>query len=218
MYLYSCTFLWLNPWLVYYCITVKLHRNALFVEINHTVTFFLMFSAGTDYIPIPQGTRLTFREGNMNRPLCKEIQIIDDLLVEPLEEFQVGIVVEDVMSEGVQATFEPQNTIVKIIDDDHDFIIGFQQVHYKVNEGDGCVQVCVEVLAGQLRDTYSISIPLRTIDSSASGNLTIMYRCMYMPSDNSMLASKRKPGCMCMYCHSCSDSVLNSTNATHVYP
>ena len=76
----------------------------------------LFFSEGEDYVRIPAGALLTIREGNMNRPQCKEIQIIDDTDIEGLEEFQVGI--GSVFEEGVETSFDPIVTRVKIIDND----------------------------------------------------------------------------------------------------
>ena len=150
--------------------------------------------AGEDYVSLqdklPESTLLIFREGNMNRPLCTEIQIMDDALVEPLEEFQVEIVINDVLAEGVPVAFDTRPAIVKIIDDDNEVIIGFQQIHYKVNEGDGCVHVCVELLAGRLRATDIIYFTLQTIDSSAFGKFCMMSmdydqrssKCVYIAS------------------------------------
>ena len=58
---------------------------------------------------------MTFREGNANSPLCKEIQIInDDDDDEGLEEFTVQLVL--VAAVGVQVAFDPLFTFVKIID------------------------------------------------------------------------------------------------------
>ena len=46
-------------------------------------------------------------------------------------------------------------------------IIGFQQSHYKVNEGDGCVRVCAEVVAGRLKGNSSVSFNFRTSPNTA---------------------------------------------------
>jgi len=46
-------------------------------------------------------------------------------------------------------------------------IIGFQQLHYKVNEGDGCVRVCAEVVAGRLMAESSVSFNFRTSPNTA---------------------------------------------------
>ena len=68
---------------------------------------------------LPDETHLTFREGNMNRPLCKEIMITDDNDDdEGLEEFHVTIELLEVESIGVEVDVEPQTTVVKIIDND----------------------------------------------------------------------------------------------------
>ena len=50
-------------------------------------------------------------------------------------------------------------------------IIGFKQLHYKVTEGDGCVEVCVELLAGQLKPSDSISFIFDTIAQAALGKM-----------------------------------------------
>ena len=54
-------------------------------------------------------------------------------------------------------------------------LIGFQQVHYKVNEGDGCVRICFEVLEGQLTTGDSVSFSLSTVSTApgALGMLTV---------------------------------------------
>ena len=62
----------------------------------------------------------------------------------------------------VSASLDKVNTLC----DQHDLclatvIIGFQRPHYKVNEGDGCVEVCAVVLAGQFKPSDSISLEIR---------------------------------------------------------
>ena len=48
-------------------------------------------------------------------------------------------------------------------------IIGFRQVHYKVNENAGCVEVCVEVLAGEIRAADSVTVEFAVLDIDAVG-------------------------------------------------
>ena len=67
-----------------------------------------------DFLPPPDTAVLTFREGNMGRPLCKEIIIVADNITEGLEEFDVHLVNESEVGVGVQ--FDPSVTIVKIIE------------------------------------------------------------------------------------------------------
>jgi len=64
----------------------------------------------------PLSAVVTFREGNMGRPLCKEITIVDDCVPEMLEEF--GVWLSPVNIVGVQAKFNPAGTTVKITDND----------------------------------------------------------------------------------------------------
>ena len=51
--------------------------------------------------------------------------------------------------------------------------IGFQRVHYKVNEGDGCVQVCAVILSGYLGHQDKISFRFTTASITATGMLYI---------------------------------------------
>ena len=48
-------------------------------------------------------------------------------------------------------------------------IIGFKRLHYKVKEGEGCVEVCLELLAGQLKPPDSVSFILNTTAQTAMG-------------------------------------------------
>ena len=65
-----------------------------------------------DFLPPPDTAVLTFREGNMGRPLCKEIIIVPDNITEGLEEFDVQLANESEVGVGVQ--FDPNVTTVKI--------------------------------------------------------------------------------------------------------
>ena len=47
--------------------------------------------------------------------------------------------------------------------------IGFQRVHYKVNEGDGCVEVCAVILSGYLGHQGKISFRFTTASDTAEG-------------------------------------------------
>ena len=47
--------------------------------------------------------------------------------------------------------------------------IGFQRVHYKVNEGDGCVEVCAVILSGYLGHQDKISFRFTTASDTAVG-------------------------------------------------
>jgi len=53
-------------------------------------------------------------------------------------------------------------------------IIGFQQLHYKVNEGDGCVRVCAQILAGRLTPPDSVSFRFVTDDNETIGKLALL--------------------------------------------
>jgi len=48
-------------------------------------------------------------------------------------------------------------------------IIGFPQLHYKVNEGYGCVNVCAEVVSGQLKPNSSVSFRFTATPDTAVG-------------------------------------------------
>jgi len=67
-----------------------------------------------DFLPPPETAVLTFREGNMERPLCKDIIIVSDNITEGLEDFDVQLVNES--EEGVEVQFDPNVTTVKIIE------------------------------------------------------------------------------------------------------
>jgi len=81
-------------------------------------------AAEDDYLPVPTSAVLTFREGNMDQPLCKEIIIVDDSFVEGTanertEAFRVQLILvgtEGVVTADVQ--FNPRITTVEIQDDD----------------------------------------------------------------------------------------------------
>lgn len=53
-------------------------------------------------------------------------------------------------------------------------VIGFQQAHYKVDEGDGCVEVCIQILSGHLGRLDSISVRLITADDTAVGRFAYL--------------------------------------------
>jgi len=44
-------------------------------------------------------------------------------------------------------------------------------LHYKMNEDEGCVRVCVEVLAGQLTSTDSVSFIFTAVPGTAGCKL-----------------------------------------------
>ena len=48
-------------------------------------------------------------------------------------------------------------------------IIGFQQIHYKVNEDEGCVRVCAEIVGGQLTPPDSVSFSFTRESNTAVG-------------------------------------------------
>jgi len=50
-------------------------------------------------------------------------------------------------------------------------IIGFPQLHYNVNEGYGCVNVCTEVVSGQLKPNSSVSFRFTATPDTAVGKL-----------------------------------------------
>ena len=58
-------------------------------------------------------------------------------------------------------------------------IIGFQQLHYKVKEGDGCVTVCVEVLAGEIKSADSASFRFNAVPLSAGRKLISLTKYRY---------------------------------------
>ena len=53
-------------------------------------------------------------------------------------------------------------------------VIGFQQAHYKVDEDDGCVEVCIQILSGHLGRLDSISVRLITADDTAVGRFAYL--------------------------------------------
>lgn len=81
-------------------------------------------AAEHDYLPVPTSAVLTYWEGNMDQPLCKEIIIIDDSFVEGTfnertETFRVQLIfvgTEGIATADVQ--FNPRITTVEIQDDD----------------------------------------------------------------------------------------------------
>ena len=46
-------------------------------------------------------------------------------------------------------------------------IVGFKRSHYKVKESEWCVEVCVELLAGQLKPPDSVSFRINAIAGTA---------------------------------------------------
>ena len=56
-------------------------------------------------------------------------------------------------------------------------IIGFAQPHYKVNEGDGCVEVCVQILAGQLKHSDNITIRIVEWHPCKLISLSVLFVC-----------------------------------------
>lgn len=50
-------------------------------------------------------------------------------------------------------------------------IIGFQQLHYKVNEDDRCVIVCAEIVGGQLTPPDRVSFSFITENITAISKL-----------------------------------------------
>ena len=69
---------------------------------------------GTDY----RGLRilLSTRQLTMDQPMCRDVVITDDLVVEDGEQFRVWLFRRT--SFGVDVWFTPRRTIVAIVDDD----------------------------------------------------------------------------------------------------
>ena len=64
----------------------------------------------------------TFRERNVDWPLCMEITIVDDEIQEELEQFSLQLVLNAEDTMGVQVKFDPNTATVKIKDDDGNYI------------------------------------------------------------------------------------------------
>ena len=79
-------------------------------------------TAGSDFLPTPSTAVQTFRERNVDWPLCKEITIVDDEIPEELEQFSLQLVLNAEDTMGVQVKFDPNTATVKIKDDDGNYI------------------------------------------------------------------------------------------------
>ena len=86
-------------------------------------------TAGSDFLPTPSTAVQTFRERNVNWPLCKEITIVDDENTEELEQFSAQLVLNEEDTMGVQVKFDPNTATVKIEDDDGNYITSVQMKH-----------------------------------------------------------------------------------------
>jgi len=90
--------------------------------------FLPCLNAADDYLPVPTAAVLTYWEGNMDQPLCKEIVIVGDSFVEGTfnertETFRVQLIL--VGTEGIATAdvqFNPRITITTVeIQDDDEF-------------------------------------------------------------------------------------------------
>ncbi len=100
--------------------------------------------------------------------LCVEIPIKNDEKVERNEHFQVQLTIADSQS-CVNITKE--NSTVLIVDDDEcaDIVeVAIKEQQYTVMEGDGEVEVCVEVSGGTV-SKETIHVTLSTMDDTAEG-------------------------------------------------
>lgn len=80
-----------------------------------------LIAAPNDYLPPPGSLgfdSLTFREGNVDQPLCVEIIIVDDSVPEELETFRVNVGFSRSVGVTGLLRFHPVATTVTVIDDD----------------------------------------------------------------------------------------------------
>ncbi len=115
-------------------------------------------------------TNLTYfpHNGFNVKCLCVEIPIVNDEKVEGNEQFQVQLTIADSLS-CVNITKE--SSTVLIVDDDEcaeTVEIAIQEQQYTVMEGDGEVEVCVEVSGGAVTQE-PIHMTLSTMNDTADG-------------------------------------------------
>ena len=123
-----------------------------------------IFTGGRDYlVTTPQ----EFVLSNTDFMYNVSVNIIDDNITEPMENFNVSLSIID--SGGVNIKLMNENLFIFIIDNDRKFcvvyynfqliifllgvIIGLLQDAYSVSEGIGSVTVTAAVIDGQLQDT-----------------------------------------------------------------
>ena len=96
------------------------------------------------------------------------ITIVDDMDPEPMEQFFVEL--GSVMSLPAGVTLDPATATVTITDTDPvvipPVVIGFRPYTYTVDEGDGDVELTVEVISGVLPETVTLSYT--TVEDSAT--------------------------------------------------
>ena len=114
IYIYLCLIVCLFVYL-FVCLSVCLFI-CLFVYLFVCLSVCLFDVDPSDFLP-PPPSPLTFWEGNVGSPLCKEITIVDDCDAEMLEEFEVQA--RPLRIVGVEVQFAPARiATVKITDDD----------------------------------------------------------------------------------------------------
>ncbi|KAL5516874.1 hypothetical protein EMCRGX_G002306 [Ephydatia muelleri] len=86
--------------------------------------------------------------------MCSTVFIIDDNILENTEEVNIFLVSNET---SVVLDNEMSQTIVRIMEDNHDSItVGFSVPHSVVNETQGDVEICIEMIHGALERNVSV--------------------------------------------------------------
>ncbi|CAB4027156.1 Alkaline phosphatase, partial [Paramuricea clavata] len=141
-------------------IEVELSSGDITEPVTVTLTTEPLTAGDKDYVP--RTVNITFQPGETG-PKSMTIQIIDDHLVEPTEEFKVNLVSSSVP--GVRLG-EPTSVNIHLQDND-DAIIGFTKSAYNVIESEDA-EIEIGFSSGQA--SHPVTVTLETVPVTASEN------------------------------------------------
>lgn len=117
------------------------------------------FHADSDYASV--SVNITFDPSPSVSTACETINLLADIVIEPVEVFTVQI-----FSTDINIVFQTQQATIAI-QDESTVDAEFAASAYSVREADGSVEVCAELSGGTLQ--RNVSVDLTTQDSTASG-------------------------------------------------
>ncbi|KAL5503337.1 hypothetical protein EMCRGX_G010266 [Ephydatia muelleri] len=126
---------------------------------------------GVDYI-LKLHT-LTFTKGesaDANSTHCVNVTLIDDEIPKNEEYFVIGLSPVPVDSVVTVIVSDKNETIVAVMDDDHEFTIGMQYRYYTANEKTGSVTICVIVMDTTTAIRGIINITISTNGTATAGS------------------------------------------------
>eukprot|EP00731_Ephydatia_muelleri_P007287 Em0003g1535a len=116
---------------------------------------------------------LTFTKGesaDANSTHCVNVTLIDDEIPKNEEYFVIGLSPVPVDSVVTVIVSDKNETIVAVMDDDHEFTIGMQYRYYTANEKTGSVTICVIVMDTTTAIRGIINITISTNGTATAGS------------------------------------------------